>query len=255
VNPPVGDWPGRRVWIIGASTGIGAALARELASKGARVALSARSRDKLKTVAGSCTDALVLPADITDAAGFARALEQIMLTWGGIDLVVFAAGTFEPVRAWELTNDGARRTFETNLFGIVGGVATVLPHLLRQGGGAIALIASVAGYRGLPKSLVYGATKAALINFAETLHLDLAPKGISVFLICPGFVATPLTAKNEFRMPALITAEQAGRHIRQGLERGGFEIHFPKRFTLAMKLLRVLPYRLYFPLVRRFTGL
>lgn len=254
MNPTIRDWSGRRIWIIGASTGIGAALARELTSKGARLALSARSRDKLEAVAKACAGSLVLPLDVTDTAAFAPALEHIVSTWHGIDLVVFATGTYEPMRAWELTNEGARRTFDANLLGIMAGVGALVPQLLRQGNGAIAVVASVAGYRGLPKALVYGPTKAALINFAETLYLDLAPKGISVFLICPGFVATPLTAQNDFKMPALITAEEAARHIREGMERGSFEIHFPKRFTLTLKLLRILPYRVYFPLVRRVTG-
>jgi short-subunit dehydrogenase len=130
-----------------------------------------------------------------------------------------------------------------------------VPVLLGQRAGGIAIVSSVAGYGGLPTSLLYGATKAALINFAETLYLDLQPKGIAVYLVNPGFVKTPLTDKNEFEMPALITADQAAREIIAGLERGEFEIHFPKRFTWALKLLRLLPYRLYFAAVHRFTGL
>lgn len=254
MNRPIRDWSGKRVWIVGASTGIGAALVRELASKGARVALSARSRDKLEALAQGAAGSLALPLDLTDTTAFAAATTRILNAWGGIDLVVFAVGTYEPVRAWDLDAEKARSMFGTNLLGVIGGVSTVLPQLLKQGSGAIALVASVAGYRGLPKSLIYGATKAALINFAETLYLDLRPKGISVFLICPGFVATPLTAQNDFKMPALITAEEAAVHIRKGIERGEFEIHFPKRFTCALKLLEIMPYRLYFSLVKRMTG-
>jgi len=126
---------------------------------------------------------------------------------------------------------------------------------LKQGGGGIALVSSVAGYRGLPESLVYGATKAALINLCETLYLDLAPSGIAVYLINPGFVKTPLTDKNTFAMPALISAADAATEIIQGIEQGQFEIHFPKRFTLWLKWLRLLPYRWYFPLIRKMTGL
>jgi short-subunit dehydrogenase len=256
VNPPIRDWSGKRVWIVGASTGIGAALARELASKGACLALSARSRDKLEAVAGQTgqsAGALVVPLDLTEPHSFSAAMTQILHAWGAIDLVVFAAGTYEPVRAWDLDVEKTRRMFGTNLLGVIAGVGVLLPHLLKQGSGAIALVASVAGYRGLPRSLIYGPTKAALINFAEALYLDLRPRGISVFLICPGFVATPLTAQNEFRMPALISAEEAAVHIREGFERGEFEIHFPKRFTRAMKLLEILPYRLYFSVVKRMT--
>ena len=135
----------------------------------------------------------------------------------------------------------------------------VLPAMLeaaqRGQAGHLSLISSVAGFRGLPKSLAYGPTKAALINLAETLYLDLHDLGIGVSVINPGFVATPLTAGNDFTMPALISPEVAAEAILQGWERGEFDIHFPKRFTRVMKLLRLLPYRLYFPAIRRFTGL
>jgi short-subunit dehydrogenase len=130
-----------------------------------------------------------------------------------------------------------------------------VPTLLGQGNGAIGIVSSVAGYRGLPKALIYGASKAALINFAETLYLDLHPRGLGVYLINPGFVRTPLTARNDFRMPHLIDADQAAREIVAGIEHGDFEIHFPKAFTRQLKLLRLLPYRLYFAAVRRATGL
>ena len=133
--------------------------------------------------------------------------------------------------------------------------AQLMPLFLRQGRGALAFVASVAGYRGLPKAAAYGPTKAALINFAETLHLDLAPRGLSVFLINPGFVATPMTAANDFEMPALISPQQAAEEIIAGFARGSFEIHFPRRFTYWLKLMRLLPYGLYFALVRRFTRL
>jgi short-subunit dehydrogenase len=131
--------------------------------------------------------------------------------------------------------------------------ATVLPDLLAEGGG-IAFVASVAGYRGLPNALAYGPGKAALIHFAECLHFDLAPKHIGVWVINPGFVATRLTAKNDFNMPALMTPEQAARTTVNGFKAGKFEIHYPKRFTRVMKLLSILPYGWYFPLVRRITG-
>jgi short-subunit dehydrogenase len=144
---------------------------------------------------------------------------------------------------------------QVNLVGAINACALLAPHFAARGSGHLALTASVAGYAGLPTSLVYGATKAALINFAETLYLDLAPSGVAVHLISPGFVRTPLTDRNEFRMPALIGSDEAAREILAGIERGEFEIHFPKRFTRAMKLLRLLPYRWYFPLVHRITGL
>ncbi|MBN9697382.1 MAG: SDR family NAD(P)-dependent oxidoreductase [Zoogloea sp.] len=255
LNTPITDWRDRRVWIVGASSGIGAALAADLDARGARLALSARSADRLRQQAEGFRDALALPLDVTDAGAFIPAMMQILDTWGGVDLVILNAGTYAPLRAWELTIDNARQTVHTNLLGVMDGVAAVVPQLLRQGHGAVAVVASVAGYRGLPRAMAYGPSKAALINFAETLYLDLAPRGVSVFLINPGFVATPLTARNDFEMPALISAEEAARRIIDGFASGRFEIHFPRRFTGVLKMLRMLPDRLYFHLISRRTGL
>ncbi len=286
LNTPIREWAGRRVWIVGASSGIGEALALALARRGARLALSARGRERLEAVCAACdaaagagptagdagalANAAVEPAhraespapagvfalalDLSRAGEIERARDRLLAAWGGIDLVVFNAGTYRPLRAWELTAEAVRETLETNLVGTMSGTAAVLPTLLAQGHGAIALVGSVAGYGGLPKALVYGPSKAALINFAEVLHLDLSPRGIGVFLIDPGFVATPLTAQNDFAMPALQTPEQAAAAIVDGFARGDFEIHFPKRFTRALKLLQLLPRPLYFALIRRATG-
>lgn len=258
LNPPPPAWPDARVWIVGASTGIGAETAKLLLARGARVALSARSADKLADVAGDAVAAgraIVEPLDFTDARAIAAAWSRLVSTWGNVDLVLIVAGTHEEIRAWELTDAKARALFETNLHGVIGTVAAVVPTLLAQQRGAIGIVASVAGYSGLPKALIYGASKAALINFTETLYLDLHPRGLGVFLINPGFVRTPLTARNEFRMPHLIDANQAAREIVAGLERGDFEIHFPKAFSRQLKLLRLVPYRWYFALIRRSTGL
>jgi short-subunit dehydrogenase len=172
-----------------------------------------------------------------------------------VDLVLVVAGTHQEMRAWELTAAAARALLETNLHAPIGAVAAVLPGLLAQGRGALGIVSSLAGYRGLPKALVYGASKAALINFTETLYLDLRPKNLGVYLINPGFVKTPLTDKNQFRMPHLITADEAADAILAGLARGDFEIDFPKAFSRQLKILRLLPYRLYFAVVRRATGL
>ena len=251
LNTPISDWQGRRVWIVGASSGIGAALAADLNARGARLALSARSAGRLRDVAEGMRDVMLLPLDVTDAGAFTPAMMQILDAWGGLDLVILNAGTYTPLRAWDLTTDTARQTVHTNLLGVMDGVAAVVPQMLRQQGGAIAIVGSVAGYRGLPRALAYGPSKAALINFAETLYLDLAPEGVSVFIINPGFVATPLSAQNDFDMPALISAEDAARRIVRGFAGGAFEIHFPQRFTRVMKLLRWLPDRLYFSLVSR----
>lgn len=256
LNPKIGSWKDRRCWIVGASTGIGAALAVELLARGARVAISARRREALEAIAAKRgAAAAVLPLDINDAAQLERAAQSLVASWGGVDLVVLMAGDYRPMRAWELDLEVARRMVQTNVQGYLNVLAPVIPLLMKQGGGAISLVSSVAGYRGLPKSLVYGPTKAAIINLAETLYLDLRGKGIGVSVVNPGFVRTPLTAGNEFKMPALIEPEEAALEIVRGLERGEFEIHFPKRFTRALKLLRHLPYALYFPAIRRMTGL
>jgi short-subunit dehydrogenase len=257
MNPAIAGWSMQRVWVIGASSGIGEATAEVLLQQGARVAVSARNRAALEALAArfDAAQSLVLPLDLTRPGAAAPLLNDIVSAWGGIDLVLFFAGTHKPVRAWELEARTARELFDVNVLGVVEGLSSVIPCLLKQGRGAVGIVSSVAGYRGLPTALVYGATKAALINLAETLYLDLAPRGIGVYLINPGFVRTPLTAKNEFRMPALIDAGQAAREIVRGLERGQFEIHFPRRFTLWLKLLRVLPYRWYFYLVHKLTGL
>ena len=257
LNPPIRDWKDRRCWIIGASTGIGAALAGRLAAAGARVALSARRAAPLEEMAARHPrgTALALPLDITDAPALAKAAAKIDKAWGGIDLVVLMAGEYKPMRAWDLDLAAARTMVDTNLMGAFNVLSAVVPRLVGQGSGTIALVSSVAGYRGLPKSLVYGPTKAAVINLAEALYLDLRPKGIGVCVVNPGFVRTPMTDQNDFKMPALIEPGEAADEIVAGLARGEFEIHFPKRFTRFLKVLQLLPYGRYFPAVRKATGL
>jgi short-subunit dehydrogenase len=255
LNPPLPPWPDCRVWLIGASTGIGAATARRLLAAGSRVAISARQTERLSEVATGHANARVEPLDFTDSTQVTAAWQRIRAAWGGIDLVLIVAGTHAEIRAWELTEQNAMALLETNLLAVIKTTAIVLPALLAQGKGAIGIVSSVAGYRGLPKALVYGASKAALINFTETLYLDLHPKGLGVYLVNPGFVRTPLTDRNEFRMPYLISADEAATAIVEGLVAGEFEIDFPKAFTRQLKFLRILPYRWYFALIRRVTGL
>ena len=266
LNPPFADYRGRRVWVIGASYGIGESIARDLLARGARVALSARKRDRLQSVAGEHREALIAPLDVTDVASVHAAADRILDAWGGFDLALVVAGTHEEMRGrvgrdsetagdepvWNLA--GARRLLEVNLHGVLNCVDAILPVLERQGSGGIGVVSSVAGYVGLPKALIYGASKAALINFTESLYGDLRPQGIGVYLINPGFVDTPLTRKNRFTMPALMKAEDAARVTLDEIAAGAFEIHYPKRFTRWLKLLRLLPYRLQFAAVRRATG-
>lgn len=255
LNPPFASYAGRRVWVIGASYGIGAAIATDLIGRGARVALSARSREPLEALAAGHADALVLPLDITAVDTVRAAAAAIDAAWGGVDLVLVVAGTHVEMRAqtWDLA--AARRLLEINLHGVLNCVDAVLPMLLRGGaGGGIAIVSSVAGYIGLPRSLIYGASKAALINFTESLHGDLRPLGIGVYLVNPGFVDTPLTRKNDFTMPALMPADAAARVTLDEIAAGRFEIHYPKRFTRGLKLLRILPYRMQLWAVSKVTG-
>jgi NAD(P)-dependent dehydrogenase (short-subunit alcohol dehydrogenase family) len=255
MNPPIRDWQGRRVWLMGASSGIGEALARALAAAGARVApLGAARRAHCGPRRANCREALALPCDATDGEAMAGARDRLAADWGGVDVAIYLAGDYVPMRAWDYAPKAAARMVAVNFAGAMAFAAALTPLLLKQGNGQLAFVSSVAGYRGLPKALVYGPTKAALINFAETLWLDLAPRGIGVRVINPGFVATPLTAQNDFAMPALITPQQAAGEILRGFATDAFEIHFPKRFTRVLKLLRLLPHRLYFPLIRRLTG-
>ena len=259
MNPRIDDWNGKRVWMIGASTGIGAAAAGELLRLGARVALSARNVSALERVA-SASDAtfaraLVLPLDVTDHVTVVKTCAAIVAAWGGIDLVLVVAGGYNQMRADTFDLAAANAMIDLNLRGAFNCLDAVLPLLLAQGAGGIGIVASVAGYGGLPQALVYGPTKAALINLTESLFLDLRPRGIAVYQINPGFVDTPLTANNPFPMPGLISAAEAGAAMLRGIERGQFQIHFPKRFTNSMRLARLLPYRAYFWLIHKVTGL
>jgi NAD(P)-dependent dehydrogenase (short-subunit alcohol dehydrogenase family) len=255
MNPRVTSWPGQRVWMIGASTGIGAAAAAQLLRSGARVALSARNGAALDALAAGTANALALPLDVTDHASVLAARDAILKAWGGIDLVLVVAGGYNEMRADSFDLAAANAMVDLNLRGAFNCLDAALPVLLRQGAGGIGIVASVAGFGGLPKALVYGPTKAALINLAESLYLDLRPRGIAVYQINPGFVETPLTAGNDFKMPALISAEEAAASMIDGIERGQFHIHFPRRFTNSMRLARLLPYRAYFWLIHKVTGL
>jgi NAD(P)-dependent dehydrogenase (short-subunit alcohol dehydrogenase family) len=255
LNPPFATYRDRRVWVIGASYGIGAAIARELISRGAKVALSARKRELLDEIAAASTKALVAPLDVTDHASLQKAAEQIGAHWGGVDLVLVVAGTHTEMRAQDFNLAAARRLLEVNLHGVLNCVDVALPLIRRAGPGAgIAIVSSVAGYVGLPKALIYGASKAALINFTESLYGDLRPEGYGVYLVSPGFVDTPLTQKNDFKMPALLPAAEAARITLDEIAAGRFESHYPKRFTVGLKLLRILPHRFQLWAVRKITG-
>ncbi len=253
LNPPVDSWHGKRVWVIGASSGIGAAIAHALLARGASVAVSARREDALRALPGA-ERMVVAPLDITARETVHAAARVVMQRFERLDLVLLVAGTHSEMRAQDWNLERARGVLEVNLNGTLNCLDAVLPVVLAQGSGGIAIFSSVAGYAGLPRALVYGPSKAALINLAESLYGDLHPRRIGVYLVNPGFVDTPLTALNNFQMPGLISAEQAADATLRGIEKGRFEIHYPKRFTLWLKLLRLLPYRLQFWLVRKATG-
>ncbi len=255
MNPKFTDWRNQRVWLVGASSGIGAALAIELQALGAKVALSARRANALTALVNNPANTLVLALDVTDPLACSTALETIKAQWGGVDLVVWLAGTYSPMRAETFDTALAVQVLRVNYEGLLHGLGSIIPQMRAQQSGTIALVSSVAGYGGLPKSLAYGPTKSAMINLAENLYIDLRPKGIGVVLVSPGFVDTPLTQQNEFKMPALITTEVAAQAMLRGFEKGQFEIAFPKRFTNWLRLLRLMPYSIYFRIVSRFTGL
>jgi NAD(P)-dependent dehydrogenase (short-subunit alcohol dehydrogenase family) len=259
LNPRIRSWQGKTVWLVGASTGIGRATAELLHRRGAKVVVSARSQQALAQFTSQHAGSEAIALDATDRTAMHAAAAHIIQQHGGIDLAMYCAGTYRAMRATAFDLDVALQHMRVNYDGALVMLDAVLPALLAQGksgrGGHLSLVSSVAGFRGLPNSLAYGPTKAALINLAETLYLDLQPLGLGVSVVNPGFVETPLTAQNEFKMPALITPAQAAREIVQGWEGGEFEIHFPKRFTRWLKGLRLLPYTPYFAAVRRSTGL
>ncbi len=255
LNPRIPDWTGRTAWLIGASSGIGRATAELLHRRGANVVVSARSATALAAFEAAHADSLGLVLDATDVDATAKAGESIVARFGRIDLAMYCAGHYKAMRATEFDLGDMLQHQKVNYVGALHMLDAVLPLMLKRKAGHISLISSVAGYRGLPNSLAYGPTKAALINLAQTLYLDLHTAGVGCSLINPGFVETSLTAQNKFTMPALITPEEAALEILNGWAAGEFEIHFPKRFTLWMKAMSVLPDGLYFKLIRRATGL
>ena len=255
MNPKIQDWRGKRVWVVGASTGIGAATAKHLLSLGARVALSARNEAALQQLAAGNGQALILPLDVTDRAQLLQARDRLLTEWQGIDLVLMVAGVYHEMRADAMDIDAIEQMLDVNLRSVFHVLDAVLPTLITQGSGGIGIVSSVAGFGGLPRALGYGPTKAALINLAETLYLDLHAKGLGIYLINPGFVDTPATKQNDFEMPALISAQEAAEQIVLGMERGEFHIHFPRRFTNWLRFTQLLPYRAYFWLIHKVTGL
>ena len=243
----------KTVWIIGASSGIGRALAIELSKAGASLALSARRKEELETLNEELGGGhLVVPLDVSDAESVLKAAADIREKEGRIDIVIFLAAVYTPasIDAIEISG-GAQNAVNVNLMGAFHTVCAALPIFHEQKSGQIALCGSVAGYRGLPNAQPYSATKAAIINLAESLRAEQAVNNIDVKIINPGFVRTPLTDKNDFDMPLIIEPEEAARAIHKGLTKKSFEIVFPFGMMIAMKFLQAMPYLLYFPVVEK----
>jgi len=244
-------------WVTGASSGIGAEVAERLAAKGFTVAVTARREDELADLAAKASGPgriVAYPGDVTDGPGMEALVKRIEAELGPVALTLLNAGVYLPVEGDALERDNFDKTFDVNLKGTVNCLIPVAAAMRTSGRGQIAIVASVAGYFGLPTAASYGASKAALINLAEALKFDFDNQGITLQVIAPGFVDTPATADNPFPMPFLISVGKAGRRIVEGLESGRFEVTFPRKFTYALKVMRIMPYWLFFPAIAKATG-
>ena len=243
--------PWRTVWITGASSGLGQHVACILAKQGCKVAISARSEDKLKAIAASSENISAWPLDVTEPTKCKEVAAAIEAELGQIDLALFCAGAWFQSSIDEMNVGNYQKTFDVNVMGVVHGVDAILPQMLARRGGHVAWVSSVAGYGGLPSSASYGATKAALICMAESMKPELDAKGVDLSVINPGFVKTDLTAKNRFPMPFLMEVEDAAEKMVEGLKRRKFEIAFPWQLVTILKLINHLPYWLYFAITKR----
>ena len=240
----------KNIWIIGASSGIGRALAVLLAREGARLIISARSQkalDELRQEIG--VPHQVIAFDVSDYQLCLGATKKAKRVFSKIDSVIFMAAHYQPAPIDQMNIEQAQKTIAINLGGAFNITHAILPILQQQNEGQFILCASVAGYRGLPNGQPYSATKAGIINFAESLRAE--QKNLDIKVINSGFVRTPMTAKNQFNMPMMIEPEQAAQAIFKGMKSKKFEIHFPKKFSLFMKLLRLMPASLYFKIASK----
>ncbi len=241
----------RYIWIIGASAGIGRALAKALAEDGHHIAISARNTENLNKLHDELKGDkhLVSPLDVGNLESVQQAHLDILEHWPKIDSVIFMAGLYQPMKMSELDIAQAKKILDVNLMGAFHVAHVLLPYLRQNTKNQLVFCASVAGYRGLPNAQPYGASKAGLINMVETLKAEHGTE-LDIKLINPGFVESRLTDKNDFHMPAKITAEKAAQAIIKGLNSKAFEIHFPKRFTYMMKLIKLMPYRFYYKIMK-----
>lgn len=240
---------GQRIWLVGASSGIGAALAEELQRRGAIVAISARRAEQLEEVSGGRM--VTVPLDVTDRRACWAAAERVRTAIGGIDTVIWCAGYWHTYTATDWQADEFVTHVEVNLLGLNNVIAATLPQMVSRRSGHLVGIASVAGYRGLSGGEAYAATKAAQINLLESMRASLSTKDVRVTTVCPGFVRTDMTETNSFPMPFIIEPEEAATEIADGLEGGKVEIVFPRRMAVTMKVARVLPVRLWAAITAR----
>jgi len=239
----------KKVWITGASSGIGKAVAEKFAKEGWKVAVSARRREILEDMANN-DKIFSYPLDVTNKDQVNSTFEKIIEDFGGLNLCIFSSGTYDPKNEKSIDVDKIKNVIDVNFMGVVNCVKSVEKNFKQKKSGQISIVSSIAGYRGLPNSSGYGPSKAALTNFAESIYFDFKKFNVNVSVISPGFIKTPLTDKNEFSMPFLETPEFAAKKIYNGLIRNNsFEIHFPKPLTLLLKFFRILPYKIYLFLV------
>ncbi|WP_417433628.1 SDR family NAD(P)-dependent oxidoreductase [Kiloniella sp.] len=245
------SFKGAHIWILGASSGIGLALARELSDAGAILALSSRRRPELNDINEALGGQhLVVPCDASIPASIEEASDRIEQSFPRIDSAIYMAGYYNPTKFEDIELEELRKTIDINLTGAFVFAHHVLKILRKQKAGQIVLCASVAGFRGLPNGQPYSATKAGMINMAESLRIENKNPAIDIKVINPGFVRTPMTDKNPFKMPMIIEPEDAAKAIAPGLQGNAFEIHFPKKFTYFLKLVRILPDWVYFKFLK-----
>lgn len=248
---------GQRIWLIGASSGIGAALAYELARAGARLTLSSRNAEALEQVAQRArsvgAEASVAPLDVTNRLAVMQVASALRARWGEVDALIYSAGQWETLDVASYDAASAERQLDVNLLGLVRAVGAVMPEMVERRAGAIVGIASVAGYAGWPLASAYSASKAGMLAYLQSLRMDLHRHDVQVITVTPGFVESRLTEQNAFKMPFKLTAEEAATTIVAGLEDGKTEIHFPRRLSIPLKLLSALPRPLYEAILRRAT--
>ena len=243
----------KKIWITGASSGIGKALAEKFASEGWQVAISARRKEILDEMANN-KNIFSYPLDVTNQQQINEAFSKIINEFGSLDLCVFSSGTYDPKLEQEINIKQNKFVMDTNFFGVLYCIKAVEKYFKDKKSGHISIVSSVAAYRGLPNSSGYGPSKAALTNLTESLYFDFKKYDVRISLVSPGFIKTPLTDKNEFPMPFIKSPEFAAEKMFIGLTKGkSFEIHFPKALTLLLKLLRVLPYKIYLFLIDKFV--